>query len=78
MTHASAITEGGSSAASMATRIVASVLAENVPVLLVLIENDNAVGEFEEQLVECAWLAERQVPADPILRAGAPARALPL
>jgi hypothetical protein len=61
VTHASAVIEGGSSAASTATRIVASVLAENVPALLVLLKGDNAVGEFEEQLVECARLAERQV-----------------
>jgi hypothetical protein len=61
VTHASAVIEGGSSAASTATRIVASVLAEKVPVLLALLEDDNAVGELEEQLVECARLAERQV-----------------
>jgi hypothetical protein len=61
ITHASAVIEGGSSAASTATRIVASVLAENAPVLLTLLKGDNAVGELEEQLVECAKLAERQV-----------------
>jgi len=61
LTHASAVIEGGSSAASTATRIVASVLAENAPALLVLLKGDNAVGELEEQLVECARLAERQV-----------------
>jgi hypothetical protein len=65
--HASAITEGGSSAASAtasaAARTVASVLAENVPFLLTLLEDDNAVGELEEQLVECARLAERHVNA---------------
>jgi hypothetical protein len=61
VTHASAVIEGGSSAASTATRIVASVLVENVPALLTLLKDDNAVGEFEEQLVECAKLAERQV-----------------
>jgi hypothetical protein len=61
VTHASALIEGGSSAASTTTRLVASVLAENVPALLALLEHDNAVGELEEQLVECARLAERQV-----------------
>jgi hypothetical protein len=61
LTHASAVIEGGSSAASTTTAVVASVLAENVPVLLTLLKGDNAVGELEEQLVECARLAERQV-----------------
>jgi hypothetical protein len=59
--HASAVIEGGSSAASTTTAVVASVLAENVPALLILLKGDNAVGELEEQLVECAKLAERQV-----------------
>jgi hypothetical protein len=40
---------------------VASQLAEFAPVLLTLLDNDNAVGELEEQLKECAMLAERQV-----------------
>jgi hypothetical protein len=31
--------------------------------LVTLLEDDNAVGEFEERLVECARLAERQVNA---------------
>jgi hypothetical protein len=61
VTHASALIEGGGSAASTATTAVASVLARSVPALLALLENDNAVGELEEQLVECARLAERQV-----------------
>jgi hypothetical protein len=60
MTHASAVIEGGSSAAST-TAAVASILGQSVPALLALLESDNAVGELEEQLVECARLAERQV-----------------
>jgi len=61
MTHASAVIEGGSATASTTAATVASVLGRSVPALLALLENDNAVGELEEQLVECARLAERQV-----------------
>ena len=61
LTHASAVIEGGTSAASTTTAAVASILSRSVPALLVLLENDNAVGELAEQLVECARLAERQV-----------------
>ncbi|WP_205628662.1 hypothetical protein [Hyalangium minutum] len=42
---------------------MASQLAEWVPMLLMVLESDNAVGELEEQLAECARLAERQVNA---------------
>jgi hypothetical protein len=59
--HAAAITEGASPLASTATRAMASTLGQYVPALLALLENDNAVGELEERLVECARLAERQV-----------------
>jgi hypothetical protein len=61
VTHASAIIEGASPMASTATAAVASTLGQAVPALLALLENDNAVGELEEQLVECARLAERQI-----------------
>jgi hypothetical protein len=61
VTHASALIEGSGSAASTTTAAVASILGQSVPALLALLENDNAVGELEEQLVECARLAERQV-----------------
>ncbi|MDC0708043.1 hypothetical protein POL68_06130 [Stigmatella sp. ncwal1] len=40
---------------------MASELSTWVPLLLTLLEGDNAVGEFEERLVECARQAERQV-----------------
>jgi hypothetical protein len=61
--HAAAITQGASPTASTATAAVASILVQTAPVLLTLLENDNAVGELEERLVECAKLAERQVNA---------------
>jgi hypothetical protein len=61
--HAAAMSEGASALAPAATRAVASSLARYVPRLLVLLESDNAVGEFEERLVECAKQAERQVNA---------------
>ncbi|MCP3141001.1 hypothetical protein [Pyxidicoccus xibeiensis] len=60
--HAAATGRGASALAPGAGRaIVASVLAESAPVLLVLLESDNAVGELDRRLVECARLAERQV-----------------
>jgi hypothetical protein len=43
--HAAAITEGASSLAP--TAAVASTLAQVAPILLTLLEDDNAVGEFE-------------------------------
>jgi hypothetical protein len=59
--HPAAVTEGA--LAPVATRTVASTLGRSVPALLALLESDNAVGEFEARLVECARLAERQVNA---------------
>jgi hypothetical protein len=59
--HAAAAGEGASTLAPAATRTVASTLAEFAPLLLTLLESDNAVGELEERLVECARLAERKV-----------------
>lgn len=46
--------------ASTASRTAASYFIRRVPVLLTLLKSDNAVGELEERLVECARLAERQ------------------
>ncbi|WP_224242235.1 hypothetical protein [Hyalangium gracile] len=59
--HAAAAGEGTSTLAPAVTRPVASYLAEAAPALLTLLESDNAVGELEERLVECARQAERQV-----------------
>jgi hypothetical protein len=59
--HAAAISKGASSVASTATAAVASTLAQTAPILLTLLDGDNAVGEMEEQLVECAKRAERQI-----------------
>jgi hypothetical protein len=64
MRHAAAVGRGAGTLAPAATRAVAaSILAEFVPVLVTMLESDNAVGELEERLVECARLAERQVNA---------------
>ncbi len=52
-----------SATGSAATQEVASQLARLAPVMLVLLKQDNAVGELEEQLVECAIQAERQINA---------------
>ncbi|MDY7227449.1 hypothetical protein [Hyalangium rubrum] len=59
--HAATTGEATSSLVPAATRVVASSLAEFVPALLVLLESDNAVNDFEERLWECARQAERQV-----------------
>jgi hypothetical protein len=62
--HAAAVGKGASALAPASGQtVVASMLAEAVPVLLVLLKSDNAVGELEERLVECARQAERQVNA---------------
>jgi hypothetical protein len=61
--HAAALGESASPIATGAARAVASSLAQAAPILLTLLEDDNAVGEFEERLVECAKQAERQVNA---------------
>jgi hypothetical protein len=61
--HATAASKGAGSLAPAATGAVASRLAEVAPILLTMLESDNAVGELEERLVECARLAERQVNA---------------
>jgi hypothetical protein len=61
--HAATVGKGAGALAPAATRTVASSLAGAAPFLLTLLENDNAVGEFEERLVECARQAEREVNA---------------
>lgn len=62
MRHAAAVSRGASALAPAATRaVVASILADSVPILLVLLGSDNAVGELEERLVECAIKAERRI-----------------
>lgn len=61
--HAAALGESASSLAPTATRVVASQLAQWVPMLLTLLQDDNAVGELERRLVECARQAEQQVNA---------------
>jgi hypothetical protein len=59
--HAAAAAERARAVAPAASRAMAARLAELVPILLVVLESDNAVGELEERLVECARQAERQV-----------------
>jgi hypothetical protein len=60
--HAATTTSAGAgSLAPAASRVVASTLGHLVPALLTILESDNAVGELDKQLVECARLAERQV-----------------
>lgn len=59
--HAAALGEEASTLAPTATRVVASHLAQSVPLLLTLLQSDNAVGELEKRLVECAKQAEWQV-----------------
>ncbi|MFP2909442.1 hypothetical protein ACLESD_31245 [Pyxidicoccus sp. 3LFB2] len=64
MRHAAALGRGvGAMAPAAGRTVAASILAESVPLLLTLLEGDNAVGELEERLVECARQAERQVNA---------------
>lgn len=62
--HAAAVGRGASSLAPATRAVVASILAESVPVLLVLLGNANAVGEFDRRLVECARKAEHRVNAE--------------
>ena len=50
-------------AATTASRTAASYFIQYAPVLLTLLKSDNAVGDLEERLVECARMAERQVNA---------------
>jgi hypothetical protein len=61
MRHAAAAGEAATAGAPAASGALASQLARFVPALLALLEDDNAVGELEEQLVECARRAERDV-----------------
>ena len=57
--HAAAL--GKAAVAPAAAQVSASQLAGLAPVLLVLLESDNAVNELGERLWECARRAERQV-----------------
>ena len=50
-------------AATTASRTAASYFIRYAPALLTLLKSDNAVGELEERLTECARMAERQVNA---------------
>lgn len=59
--HAAPVGKAASGLAPAATRAVASSLVQLAPSILSLLGSDNAVGELEEQLVECARQAERQV-----------------
>ena len=53
--HAATVAgEGASSAAPAAAPTVASLLAETAPILVTVLGSDNAVGELEERLLECA------------------------
>lgn len=61
--HAAAVGWGASELPPAATRVVASNLARFVPILVNLLKSGDAVGEFEERLVECVIRAERQVNA---------------
>src|SRR5262245_53974844 len=62
--HAATVAgEGASTAAPAAAPTVASVLVQTFPILVTVLETDNAVGEFEERLWECARQAERRVNA---------------
>jgi len=63
VTHAAAVGQGASAAGTAAARVVASRLAEWVPMLLTVLKDDNAAGELEERLEECARKAEREVNA---------------
>ncbi|ADO69842.1 conserved uncharacterized protein [Stigmatella aurantiaca DW4/3-1] len=59
--HAAALGQGASTVAPATGAVMASTLGQSVPLLLALLQSDNAVGELEKRLVECARLAERQV-----------------
>jgi hypothetical protein len=61
--HAAAAGEAATTGAPAASGALASQLARLVPALLAVLEDDNAVGELEDQLVECARKAEREVNA---------------
>ena len=54
--HAASLGQGAGALAPAATQVVASSLGGYVPFPLTLLKNDNAVGEFERRLEECAEL----------------------
>lgn len=59
--HAAVLGQGASTVAPATGAVMASTLGQSMPLLLALVQSDNAVGELEKRLVECARLAERQV-----------------
>jgi hypothetical protein len=59
--HAATAAKAARGLAPAASGTVASSLAQHAPLLLALLESDNALNDFEERLVECARQAERQV-----------------
>jgi hypothetical protein len=59
--HAAALGEGAGPLAPAATQVIASNLGRFVPLLLTVLESDDAVSDFEERLEECARQAEREV-----------------
>ena len=60
--HAATVAgEGASTAAPAAAPRVASLLVETAPILVTVLGSDNAVGELEKRLWECAQQAERRV-----------------
>ncbi|KFE67804.1 hypothetical protein DB31_8287 [Hyalangium minutum] len=62
--HATTVAgEGASTAAPAAAPTVASVLVKTAPLLVTVLGSDNAVGELEERLWECAREAERRINA---------------
>lgn len=62
--HATSVAgEGASTAAPAAAPTVASVLVKTAPLLVTVLGSDNAVGELEERLWECAREAERRINA---------------
>jgi hypothetical protein len=60
---ATAASQGGRSLAPAAAPAVASVLVQTAPILFTVLGSDNAVGEFNRRLLECARQAERRINA---------------
>lgn len=61
--HAATVSEGSSAVAPVATLVVASTLVRAVPLIATVLKSEQRARELEEQLVECARLAEREVNA---------------
>ncbi len=62
--HAASVGNAARGVGATASRAVASDLGWLAPILLTLLENDDKVSDFEEQLVDCARQAERKVNAE--------------